>query len=228
MVTEKTLLQRIAEAMALTIWKLYALLMGCLGIDVRPVPPELATSAIGVSDQVDDALDEARSSRPVIRMQMSLEEKIKRAAGAMSAADTTRICGGLNPSDPVEGEALTWLRGCEMHLDTIAGASIQRIEDHLDSTRLIADVPEYRLDPGVVRLDPRLLAEDQDIRNAIFQRVTNQDPNECPHPDDLEEEVQYWLDRSALNSDLDEIARFSREDDEDGWQAEIEHDLARE
>lgn len=229
MMTDKSLLQRIAEGILAMLMRLYALIMGCLGIDVRPVPPELAASAIGVANQIDAAVEQARNNRPAFEVQMSLGEKAKRTAQSMITADTTRVCGCLNPALPADADVLEWLRGpAAYNLDQIAGSSARRIEEHLEGVREIAGLPTLRRpEPGVTILNPGHIAEEEDIRNAVIERIVGTDPDNTPDVDDVEEEVQRWLERGVLNSDLAWIAA-PLSDGEDDETTVLSLDLARE
>lgn len=229
MVKEKTVLERIAEALLATLWKFYALIMGLFGIDVRPVPPELADKAVGVANQIDAAVEQARNNRPAFEVQMSLGEKAKRTAQSMITADTTRVCGCLNPALPADADVLEWLRGpAAYNLDQIAASRARRIEEHLEGVREIAGLPTLRQpEPSVTFLNSGHIAEEEDIRNAVIERIVGTDPDNTPDVDDVEEEVQRWLERGVLNSDLAWIAA-PLSDGEDDETTALSLDLARE
>jgi len=151
MVQEKTLLERIAEALLATLLKLYALLMSCFGINVRPRPPALAARAGDIVDLVENA--PARTDTVVKMLNPSLGLRTRQAADAMSRGQKAPTAW-LDPTKPQEKRVLDWLERNRLDaLNAIASARPVPLEAHVRGTRAFPGLPPMEVAPKSVPYD---------------------------------------------------------------------------
>lgn len=195
MVLEKTLLQRIAEAMIATVWRLYALLMSCLGVDVRPRPPALADRAEDFVDLVEEA-PARRAPETVVKMlNPSLGIRTRQAAEAMSRGQAVPPAW-LNPDVPMEKKVLDWLVRHRLDaLSAIASARPVPLEAHLNGSRPL---------PGLPPMDQAPVSEPYDEQEWVAWLVERQIRigNDDPDIDSIEKQARALAGRRMSPTDV--------------------------
>ena len=147
MVQEKTLLQRIAEGIAATLMRLFALLMSCFGIDVRPRQPALADRAGDLVDLVEKAPARREAETVVKMLNPSLGIRTRQAADAMSRGQKVPPAW-LNPDVALEKKVLDWLVRHRLDaLSAIASARPVPLEAHVNGSRTLPGLPPMEQAP---------------------------------------------------------------------------------
>jgi hypothetical protein len=174
MLIEKSLLQRIAEGMAATLMRLFALLMSCLGIDVRPRPPALADRAGDLVDLVEKAPARREKETVVKMLNPSLGIRTRQAAEAMSRGQSAPPAW-LNPDVAIEKKILDWLERNRLDaLSAIASARPVPLEAHVNGSKNL---------PGLPPMDQAPASEPYDEQEWISWlverqiRIGNDDPD---------------------------------------------------
>jgi hypothetical protein len=197
MVQEKTLIERIADGMLATLRRLYALLMACLGIGVRPRPPALADRAECLVDQVEKA--PARTDTVVKMLSPSLGIRTRQSAEVMSRGQKVPPAW-LDPAKPVEKRILDWLERNKLDaLSAIASARPIPLEAHVRGTRALPGLPPMEVAPKSVPF-----TVDQWIEWLTSRKTSSGDDGFTPDDvDKIERQAEALADRRLSPTDLE-------------------------